>query len=85
MCFAHAMRLFFVAFFFLKELVIFFLEHGVGFFIFLFYRNMGYFWLCTWGSETFYRIWGSFIKMGRFFVFNFCQFIVLTPFLMFQE
>ena len=25
--------------------------------------------MCTWGSEKFYRTWGSFINIGSFFFF----------------
>ena len=41
--------------------------------------------MCRWGSAKFYRTWDSFINMSRFFVFNFCQFIVLTSFLCFRN
>ena len=41
--------------------------------------------MCRWGSGKFYRTWGSFINMGRFFVFNFCQFTILTSILCFRN
>ena len=37
------------------------------------------------GSGKFYRTWFSFINIGMFSVFNFCQFTVLTSFLCFRN
>ena len=37
------------------------------------------------GGGKFYITWFSFINIGRFFVFNFCQFTVLISFLCFRN